>query len=419
MPPQTNPQPQLDTMPRVKINPFRHMWVGFTLLLKTNVLTVLGLAAIGFVIGLISQVLWVIAVTKLISGVFSGGSLGSSLIKIVGLSLIMLIIIVLIYSVVISAIVRAIIKGARQQKESLVGAFQVAFGRLGLAIRTNLMIFGIVLALYLPSILAAIVLKSAILTILLSLAAIVCVIIFMFRVFFSAYVIVDDPAQPTAGSVIKRSRELVRRSTGAIIMYMLSLFLLAIVGTILMGSISGNKSSSSSYSGTCSSIKTTPTSSFDSTINSTNSFQSSTPTCDFQPVKTSSSTTINKGLISITGIISLIVLTLIELIVASGMAHIYDEALIALDGKAPADPANPGVVSGAAVQNPVVSSPVSPSQPNPSGVPTPSAGPTNSMQPGENTPAPPVPPMNPVNPAPQPTNENQASTTQTPPSSQP
>lgn len=414
MPPQTNPQPQLDTMPRVKLNPFRHMWVGFTLLLKTNVLTVLGLAAIGFVIGLIGQFAWAFALAKLISGIFSGGSVGSSIIKIIGLSVVMLMVFVLIYSVVISAIVRAIIKGARQQKESLPGAFKIAFGRLGLAIRTNLMIFGIVLALYVPSLIAALVLKNALLAALLGLAAVICVIIFMFRVFFSAYVIVDDPAQPTAGSVIKRSRELVKRSTGAIVMYMLALFLLAIVGSVLLGSISGTKTSTSTYSGTCSSITPNSSSSFGSTSDNNSTIQYNTPSCDFQSVNSPSSTTVSKGALSISVIISLLVITVIQLIVSSGMAHIYDEAILALDGKMPSEPSSPGSNSGG-IANPVAQSPVPPVPAAPSVNMTPAdASPTNSMQPVVNVPAPPVQPMTPVNPIPQPTNESQAATTQPP-----
>lgn len=400
MPPQTTTQPQLDTKPRVKLNPFRHMFVGFTLLLKTNVLTVLGLAAIGFVLGLVSQLAWAFALAKLISGMFSGGSVGSSIIKLVGLSIVMLIVFVLVYSVFISAIVRAIIKGARQQKESLAGAFSIAFGRLGLAIRTNLMIFGIVLAFHVPALVAAIALKNTLLTVLLAFVAMICMIVFTFRIFFTAYVIVDDPAQPTAGSVIKRSRELVGRSVGAIIMYMLALFLLAIIGSILLGSTSGTKTTNSSYTGNCSSLTPTSSNTFGSTSDNNSSIQYTTPPCDFQPVNTPSSTSVNKGMISVVGIIALIVITVIQLVISSGMAHIYDEAIFALDGTMPSASSGPGVsndtVPNASVQSSATMPPVAPNVAT-----APSPGPVDTMQPIANAPVPtpqPVAPAMPIAP---------------------
>lgn len=279
-------------MGKVNLNPFTHLVEGNKNFFASNVVAALLMYVITTIVsysivlgGLAIGIFGFLAFYKSPGG---NGSIAGALVAMLGL--------VLAYAISAAvfgqALARLTLTGARGQKEKFGAALKLAWQRVPLALLSFLSVIGIVFLIFLPTILVSFAVPF--LGILLSVVAMIVAIVFMLHFIYTTFVLADDERPSGVGQVLGTSTALWKHSRGALICYGLCLLGLALLLSIASSATGGNSSQSISPS------------------------ELSSP--NFASIAA------GIGLVSVTGIISLVISGLVGLAINVGFAHIYNKA---------------------------------------------------------------------------------------------
>ncbi|HSX46448.1 MAG TPA: hypothetical protein VLF87_00440 [Patescibacteria group bacterium] len=234
---------------KVTANPFKHIAFGVSSFFKTNLssgLLAVLLGAVATSVFMIGLLYAIFQLTKTVSGGLLATHVNASdLIKGFGILFGVILLGLLILGYFSAVLNRIIITGARKQKESLGHAMSFAAGRYPKIIATYLTIFGIVIGVEVLLLVLARVIGPIV--VLLFVAAIIVGIVFALRIIYTNLVLVDDHELGGPISVMKRSSALWKVSGGAIIVYALLMFIIAIILNIAFSGLTGTTKHQATY----------------------------------------------------------------------------------------------------------------------------------------------------------------------------
>jgi hypothetical protein len=320
----------------VSLSPFKHLIAGNKDLFKTNFLTAFVVGIVGAVASFVILLLYeLFGATLVANSILNGNaSLGSFIFKIIALSILYLIIVCALISLINLSTMRAVVQSTKNIKITVGQAFSFSFERFFKAFLTNIVTIGIIYVAEIIFLLITIAAHQPLLSVVVGLAFFVGMIIYVLRITYVQYVLADDNVTDSPLATIRRSSKLWQKSGGALILYWLMIFVIALILGIVLGSNGSSKTTTSvDYS-----------SSYSSNINSYNSGYTGTPDItgtipsDYLTQTnlntTHESSTVKKFTAAI--IITLLVTSLIGYFIAllfmAGMANIYKEAKEKLDG---------------------------------------------------------------------------------------
>jgi hypothetical protein len=286
---------------KVPINPFGHLLQGIKKLITTNFISLLVVALVQAVVTILLMVVLVGGLTASIANGISTGSFAGVIVA--------LIVFLLIFAAVSAyfgaALNRVIVTGAREQKATAGDAFSVAAKRFPLAVKYYLLLFGIFIAYYIVLLGIGVGLKSPGLAALFGIIGFVLLLILLVRWIYASYMIVDDTPPASLKSMLTKSYDYVKVSSGALALYIILLIVLYIIFAIAYGA-----------------------------TESSSNYQSSTYPSDYSSLSgsrfdNSPSTTSAAGLagMAVGGVIVASVIgTVLGAMVSAGAGHIYNAA---------------------------------------------------------------------------------------------
>jgi hypothetical protein len=225
MPPtDSHPLAATDTGSRLEVNPIKNIYMGARTAFATNGSALLcalaaNLAA-GFVLSWLGERLLTSPGGGTMGFIFT---LAVFLFLTAGLA-------ALFYGVT----ARLLLTGVRQQKVSLTLAIQFVIKRLGRMVQFFVFVATVLIGLVII-VLLSVTLKVPLITFLLAFAASVVGVIFMLRVAYVPYILMDDAEPPTLPALVKQSTTLWQASFGAMLLFGVTAF----VVSLIMSSITG------------------------------------------------------------------------------------------------------------------------------------------------------------------------------------
>lgn len=219
---------------KVSLGPFPHLKRGLSGLVKYNLQSGLVALLISSIVNTAITIAFMYAVFLSTAFFFvsavtlsSGGTGMGGLVKVIAIFIGVAILAACITGYFGSVVTRIIITGSRGQKENVGHAFSFVLSRLPKIILTYLLVFAIIIA---GAVLLGVMGRiSPILTVLLSIVALVAFIIFGLRISYIPLVLVDDEDPGAPMGVLRRSATLWKRSGGALVVYYLLWFAVYIV----------------------------------------------------------------------------------------------------------------------------------------------------------------------------------------------
>lgn len=349
-----------------RLNPFKHLVTGNKKLFATNLTSAL---LVGIATSIAMFVL-VAAYTALLANTLSGGrdAIGDAIAKIIGSTLLLIILIVCIAGIAGIAQCRTIIASSNGLKVSFGEAIRFGLQRFGKSVLTFLVIGLIAFAAYVVLFVVPLLAGVPALAVIGTLALLVLGIIFMLRTVYVTYILSDDDLEESPLGIIKRSSALFSKSSGALVLYTITIGLVYIILLSIVSSATSQKSNSNTPV-RIDNYSTTSINNPDSLLNSSDSdiFSDSFSSKDV-PVDSSN---FSGGAI-VGMLVSSLVGTFLGVIVQAGIVNIYAEAKEKLDGLATPNgassgpaPVGPLPVAVASAPMPVASPHDTPTAPTP------------------------------------------------------
>lgn len=313
---------------KVSVNPFKHLSTGVKNLARTNLTVSLVIIVVQFVasigIGFLATLLALSSLTNI-----SFNNPGTGIVTLLGKVLILVLVSAVILGAISMALTRSIMLGSRNQKTDVGSTFRIAFQRLPLAVLFLLAITGIYIAgIAVIGLSAAI---TPILAIVLGIAGFIAMLVYVFRLVYVEFLLVEDEKPAGVFPMIKQSTALWTKSGWAIVIYGFTILVIYIIlaAVLLKGS------SGVTYTNTSSN---TSGYSYDSTMSETEMRNSLA-----QDIKKQSTDKFNIGSQAVTSLVSAV----ISMLLLAGMANIYNDAreltggVPAAASSAPVAPAGP------------------------------------------------------------------------------
>lgn len=314
----TTTQPSLDQQrTRVGLNPFAHFIQGAKNVFSTNFLSLVAIAVISILVSTIFSLIFVLYVFTNIASVVTGGT---NLVSFIGALLAGILVLSIIGGYFSLATNKPILDGSKKIKVSAGDALQLAWKRLPLAVMTYLVILALfAIVLILIAVLGS---TAPIAGLVAGLVAIVAGILFAFRIIMLPFVLVDTQKPAGPMTAIRGSARVWNSAKGAIVLYVITMFLALIIISSIFSNVGTNPTSNTSTT-------TSPNGQTSFTVNSDadNFTTVTTPTSNVSTaaVATGTVATLTAGVV-IYFLVQAIVQTLIVVIGYSGLARIYVQA---------------------------------------------------------------------------------------------
>lgn len=310
----TTTQPSLDQQrTRVGLNPFAHVIQGAKNVFSTNFLSLLAIAVMSIIVSTIFSLVYVLYAFTNITSVATGGT---NLVSFIGALLAGVLVLSIIGGYFSLATNKPILDGSKKIKVSAGDALQLAWKRLPLTVMTYLVILALfAIVLILIAVLGSIAPLAGLVA---GLVAIVAGILFTFRIIMLPFVLVDTQKPAGPMTAIRSSARVWNSAKGAIVLYVITMFLALIIISSIFSSVGTNPSSNSSNGQTSFTVNGDSENNFTTVATSGSNVSTAA-------VATGAVTALTAGIVMYF-LVQAIVQTLIVVIGYSGLARIYSQA---------------------------------------------------------------------------------------------